>query len=395
MRKITLLMLIVFTITSQGQTKLLSSINQYYNGSSWENSRGYNYEYDGNNNLITETNLAWENGVWKIRDKTTYTYNANNKVTQEVGQEWNTTTNALENSYRDTYTYTSGNLTGQIAEIWENSNWVNEWRNDITFINNLPQSALFYNWVGSQWVLDSRETLTYNGNNKITSSVTEDWVGSQWVNSGKSLLAYNASNQILNIRYAEWDDFNLNWKEYYRTDYVLDATGNRISEVNTDITANTKYKQEGNYDTSSLMSNFAHPFKDKSGVDYLFEDFPFVNKILSTNQYWFDTATNTYNAISSRNTYNYNSAITLSVEQPEIVNTTISVFPNPTTSVLNLNFSEAVTIDKIVVVDITGKTVLQQGANTTQVNVEKLTAGLYIIEAYSGKDKFTSKFVKK
>lgn len=386
-------MLVVFTITTQGQNKLLSSITQYYNGSGWEDNYGYNYEYDGNNNLIAETYLGWDNGVWKVREKTTYAYNANNKVIQEVGQEWNTTTNALENSYRDTYTYTSGNLTGQIAEIWENSNWVNEWRNDITYTNNLPQSALFYNWVGSQWVLDSRETITYNGNNKISTSVTEDWVGSQWINSGKSLLTYNASNQILNIRYAEWDDFNLLWKENYRTDYVLDATGNRISEENTDIIANTKYKLEGNYDTSSFMSSFAHPFKDKSGVDYLFEDFPFVNKILSTNQYWFDTPTNSYKE-SSRTTYNYNSTITLSVKKPEIVNATITIFPNPTTSMVNLAISNAVTIDKVVVIDATGKTVLQQNQNTTQVNVEKLGAGLYIIEAFSGNDKFVSKFVK-
>lgn len=386
-------MLIVFTITTQGQNKLLSSITQYYNGSGWEDNYGYNYEYDGNNNLIAETYLGWDNGVWKVREKTTYAYNANNKVIQEVGQEWNTTTNALENSYRDTYTYTSGNLTGQIAEIWENSNWVNEWRNDITYTNNLPQSALFYNWVGSQWVLDSRETITYNGNNKISTSVTEDWVGSQWINSGKSLLTYNASNQILNIRYAEWDDFNLLWKENYRTDYVLDATGNRISEENTDIAANTKYKLEGNYDTSSFMSSFTHPFKDKSGVDYLFEDFPFVNKILSTNQYWFDTPTNSYKE-SSRTTYDYNSTITLSVEKPEIVNATITIFPNPTTSMVNLAISNAVTIDKVVVIDATGKTVLQQNQNTTQVNVEKLGAGLYIIEAFSGNDKFVSKFVK-
>lgn len=393
MKKIILLLLIVFTITTQGQNKLLSSITQYFNGSGWEDNYGYNYEYDGNNNLITETNLIWDNGAWKIRDKTTYTYNANNKVIQEVGQDWNATTNALENSYRDTYTYTSGNLTGQIAEIWENSNWVNEWRDDITYANNLPQSALYYDWVGSQWVLDSRETLTYNGNNKISSSVVEDWVGSLWVNSGKSLLAYNASNQILNIRYAEWDDFNLNWKEYYRTDYVLDATGNRISEENTDIVANTKYKQEGNYDTSSLMSNFAHPFKDKSGVDYLFEDFPFVNKILSTNQYWFDTPTNSYKE-SSRATYNYNSTITLSVEKPIILNATITVFPNPTIFTVNLAISNGLTIDKVVVIDVTGKTVLQQNQNTTQVNVEKFIAGLYIIEAYVGKEKFTSKFVK-
>ncbi|HEY6142759.1 MAG TPA: T9SS type A sorting domain-containing protein [Flavobacterium sp.] len=73
----------------------------------------------------------------------------------------------------------------------------------------------------------------------------------------------------------------------------------------------------------------------------------------------------------------------------------ISVYPNPTTSILNLNFSNALIIDKVVIIDILGKKILQQESNTTQINVEKLAAGLYIIEAYSGNEKFTSKFVKK
>lgn len=386
-------MLVFFTIGSQGQNKLLSSITQNYNGSSYENSYAYNYEYDGNNNLIAETTLIWDNGAWKISDKTTYAYNANNKVIQEVGQEWNATANALVNSYRDTYTYTSGYLTGQVAEIWENSNWVNEWKNDITYANNLPQSALFYNWVGSQWVVDSRETITYNGNNKISTSVSENWVGSQWTNSEKSLLAYDGNNKILNNRSAEWDDFNLLWKETYRVDYEVDLVGNRTSETSTDIATNLKFKLVGNYDTSSLMSSFAHPFKDKSGLDYLFEDFPFFNKILSTNRYFYDIPTSSYKE-SARTIYNYNNTINLSAEHPEMAKATITLFPNPTTSIVNLDVSNDVTIDKVVIVDVSGKIVLQQNENAEQINVEKLTGGVYILEAYSGKDKFTSKFVK-
>lgn len=72
----------------------------------------------------------------------------------------------------------------------------------------------------------------------------------------------------------------------------------------------------------------------------------------------------------------------------------IKVYPNPTTSILNLHFSNAVTLDKLVIIDISGKTVMQQTKNITQINVEKLPAGVYILESYSGKDKFQSKFVK-
>lgn len=72
----------------------------------------------------------------------------------------------------------------------------------------------------------------------------------------------------------------------------------------------------------------------------------------------------------------------------------VAVYPNPTTSILNLQFSKDETIEKVVITDITGKTVMQQTEKTSQINVEKLTAGLYIIEAYSGEKKFQTKFIK-
>ena len=48
----------------------------------------------------------------------------------------------------------------------------------------------------------------------------------------------------------------------------------------------------------------------------------------------------------------------------------------------------------MVIIDATGKVILQQEGNTTQINVEKLMTGLYILEVYSGNQKFTSKFIK-
>ena len=74
MKKTTLMMLILFTMTLQGQNKLLSSIEEYYDGSTWENIQGSNYEYDSHNNLIIQTYFSW-NLDWEISMKVNYTYN--------------------------------------------------------------------------------------------------------------------------------------------------------------------------------------------------------------------------------------------------------------------------------------------------------------------------------
>ena len=380
----------LFVITSQGQNKLLSSIEQFYDGASWANSTAQNYEYDSNNNLISETDFRWTMGAWKNDEKTIYTYNPSNKVTEILYQEWNAITNKFENTYKDTYAYTAGKVTELMFKKWENSQWVDYEKATLGYnVNNLLESGLAYSWDGTQWVNEDRELYTYV-NNKLTGDFGETLRNSQWQNDFRGTYAYT-NNKMTSFINEDWS--NGVWSQSENTVFQIDATGNRTSKTSV-YNNNGTFKDEYIYDTTSQMSSFAHPFADKTGLDFIFEDFPYVNKILATNQYYYDTVSSSYK-LSNRTTYNYNSLITLSTEQPELAITTVTVFPNPTTSVLNLNFSNGVTIDKVVIVDVTGRVVIQQEVSTAQINVEKLTAGLYIIEAYSGKDKFTSKFVKK
>jgi hypothetical protein len=69
------------------------------------------------------------------------------------------------------------------------------------------------------------------------------------------------------------------------------------------------------------------------------------------------------------------------------------MYPNPTSSIINLKTQNNIQIDKIVVTDLTGKKVVEIN-NANQINVAKLSAGLYIVEAFSGEEKFISKFIK-
>ncbi|MFC6877460.1 T9SS type A sorting domain-containing protein [Flavobacterium myungsuense] len=405
MKKITLLLLFVVAITAHGQNKLLSSIDEYYSVTTWEKSSGSNYEYDNNNNLVGEYRMNWNNSnsTWENSGKTTFTYNAGNKVTQELNQNWNILTSTLENSYKQTYTYTNGKITEIVSQEWLNSSWVNTYKTVITYnSSNLPETAIGFTWEGLQWVTDkSRTTLTYNSNNRVISDLQEIWDGTQWVNDTKTLYTYNANNKIINQKSAKWDDFNSLWvPNGNKSEYEWDTSGNKAKETEyytysdaNNNQFNNQFKKEYTFDTSSLMSSFANPFKDKTGFDYLFEDFPFVNKVLVENEFNYDANTSTYSN-NSRTTYNYNSSITLSTKQPEITIEKIKVYPNPTKDFLNIQNIANNKIDKVIISDIIGKTVLKCYENAKQINVQDLSKGIYLIEAFSGKVKFTSKFVK-
>ena len=401
MKKITLLLLIVFmTITTHGQNKLLSSIDEQYYNSTWNKSSGTNYEYDSNNNLITETRLDWNtNGAWEVKEKTSYTYNANNKVTEELYKSsWDSPSNTIENSYKDTYTYTNGKLTEAIYYEWISSNWVIDGKTVVTYnANNLPNGFIWYDWNGTQWVNDERVTVSYNASNKLISEVTEEWIGAQWVNSYKTLYSYNSNNKMITTKSAEWDEFNTIWVENgSKTEYDWDATGNKTRETQyykfSDGSLN-QYKDEYTYDTFNLMSGFAHPFKDKTGLDYIFEDVPHINKVQGNNSYSYNQSTSSY-TLNSRTTHNYNSSINLSTEQPEIGDEKITVFPNPTKDFLTIQNSSNTVIDKVIITDLAGKTILQQNQNTTQLDVQNLAKGMYLLQIFSGEKKNQIKFLK-
>ena len=73
----------------------------------------------------------------------------------------------------------------------------------------------------------------------------------------------------------------------------------------------------------------------------------------------------------------------------------VKVFPNPATTILTIQNPNNITIDKITITDLTGKTVREQEQNTTQINVAQLASGMYILQAFSGEKKYTNKFFKK
>ena len=363
MKKITLLMLIVFTMSIQAQNKLLSSIYESYDGTTWITHSGSNYEYDSNNNLITETY---------------YDYDSNSK-------KWT-------NFYKDSSTYTNGKLAETITLSWVNSQWEIRYKDVYTYnSDNLIVTDLVYQWDGSKWVGVSRTSYTYNANNKLISSIDEDWKNSQWVNTYKSLYIYKANKQLESIQNSDWDGFTASWTDNGGTDYVFDANGNEISESYQSTYNGTPYnsKTDYTYDTAKLMSSYANPF----GYYSLFGISLYVNKVLGQNYFYYDTEKNTYK-LSNRTTYNYTSSITLDTEKLEMPNVTLTVFPNPTKDFLNIQNTSNTTIDKVVITDISGKKILQQKQKTNQVNVQNLAKGIYLLHVSSGDKEWKTKFMK-
>ena len=71
-----------------------------------------------------------------------------------------------------------------------------------------------------------------------------------------------------------------------------------------------------------------------------------------------------------------------------------TLYPNPAQKTLQLQSNSDSAIDQITITDLSGKVILVQTQNTTVVNVEQLSNGLYFLEIQSGEQKITKKFIK-
>lgn len=375
MKKITFLFMLSFVMLSYSQTQLRSSLHQYDNNGTWENSNGYNYEYDSNNNLTSETNFYWVGSLWAPQFKDIYTYSATNKVLMETSQDYNDLTQQFETDYVGTYTYnTNDNLTEILFKEMINGTLVNEYKASLTYNGTTVASLIETEWIASQWVMTYRSTITYNGNGTIAKIDDDIYVNGDWELDTRVLFSYDANNKISQINYETWDGSS--WEVEETISYTLDANGNRTSE--TDTYDSNSIITTYTYDMSALMSNFANPFRDKTGVDYFTEDQPFVNKILESN------------SSDNRTIYNYTS--TLSIDDAIIsAKNSVSVYPNPSNSIVNID--SKVSIDTIEFYDLLGKKVLT--SQSSQTDISGLMDGVYtlkIITINGGVD--TKKLIK-
>lgn len=86
---------------------------------------------------------------------------------------------------------------------------------------------------------------------------------------------------------------------------------------------------------------------------------------------------------------------TTTLSNPNFELSKLSIYPNPTNSVLNFHFSESTTINDISIIDVTGKVVTPRfDLNAKTIDVSNLQAGIYFVRFASEGQSLTKKFIK-
>lgn len=75
----------------------------------------------------------------------------------------------------------------------------------------------------------------------------------------------------------------------------------------------------------------------------------------------------------------------------------VSIYPNPTSNLLNINTNGAANIDAVQIVDLNGRQIMTKSfdnVSDAQINVGELSSGMYLINISSGDQTITKKFLK-
>lgn len=175
-----------FTYTPSGKMKTLSlvynaggtwisyiNITNYYDGNDFSSgafssvmgapSDSTTYTVDGTGNILTETSLKYESGAWVNNEFETNTYDGNNNKTQKITQEWNTLSSAYVNFSKENWTFNASN-------------------NETNYIRQ--------NWNGSAFTDNSKTDSYYDGSGDLTYDLSQKFDGTNWVNNVKNV--YNA-----------------------------------------------------------------------------------------------------------------------------------------------------------------------------------------------------------
>ena len=81
-------------------------------------------------------------------------------------------------------------------------------------------------------------------------------------------------------------------------------------------------------------------------------------------------------------------------ESNSMINTTLSVYPNPATDVLNISLSNGTSIETVNIYNVSGKLVNNTKLNGNQIDISQLNNGVYMVEVLTANGTFKTKFVK-
>ena len=117
-------------------------------------------------------------------------------------------------------------------QLWQSASndWKNSFKTETSFIGNKQNYELNYNWSNNSWVLNTRNSYTFNSSGYETTM--EKWANNSYTNISKNIYENNSSGLLETHTYQQW--VNNQWRNNSKYTYEYDANNNNINYINYD-----------------------------------------------------------------------------------------------------------------------------------------------------------------
>lgn len=390
-------------------------INSYYKGNltdrvyllwesgQWVSYRKHNYKYNAQNYLTEHSIQELQYREWITISVTTYIYDERKNLIEELHKPFQ----APIDKTRWLYTYDEhSNLKSKIFQIsWSNDQWDEIEKYLYTYDENNNLIVCECHVYDDNFLCGWKETYTYDTENNLTEMLFQRLIceGWQWIYGGTSNYIYDEQNNLIEliVQYPFMGELAKN-----RNCYTYDNHNNRVEDLWQQFDPDNQWRnlQKHTY-TYDVMDNLqgkvsqvweSNQWNNINKTDYTYNE-KNNGTIVSFQQWennkWVDYDANLefyYNNMLSSYRYAllgmpcYRLEVsnaktgTVSIQENPSIEKTITLYPNPVSTILSIENENCNIISEIKIYSIQG--VLLINTKGSQVDVSSLPSGLYVVE---------------
>ncbi len=340
------------TLSYYTGTDFDSSVTYEYNNGQWENDSKVWIKYKSNKpDTVFYQSWSSQWKTWRTTSRIIYTWAGNNILTRlrqtysfQGGGQW-------RNNRMHTYTWSGSNETSFIDQKWSTSGggqWVDSIKRETTYSAGKISQVNIFSSSGGNWVNKDRYLHYYDGQGR-RNLIQQDIYTSTWENdNGRDSFIYNGTgtypDTMIRIGKIFPPNFTNIGKWGYK--YLTATSGKMTEETSFSWDGTSSWRQANNQDT--------------------------IN-----HWYW---------------GWNVN------VEDVDKAKDMVNVYPSPASDVINISLDgikEGVRTH-FAIVSMDGRLIKNWAENakaTTQMSINEVPAGTYILEVNDGKQKLVRQFV--
>jgi hypothetical protein len=427
-----------FAYDANGNVTAFIYYSWNHDSNDWTVSSKEEYEFDFHNNTTLYIYSYWDNNVLIDRYKCEYSYDYENSASYgkeiiNLRYDWDYGNNDWIKKYKGESEYDDGNLILYYDYEWINNKWELYYKIENSYKNGNVTLCIVYDYFENSWLYSSKEeweydiyeneTLNmmyiwsedwvvsygskteydYDPNGNVTSLTAYWWMDNEWTPVYKSVYEYHedgSGNVTMSEAYL-WDPESNAWNgfEKYIYQYSLGKLTTQICYTwDWDLNNWANFgKYEYDYNSAGNMTNVTsyswegNSWIEESKFEYTYDldytlndliyppDFYMENKKMEEKRfYWNGTNWEESYVV----TYYWSEKdIIDGISDTKSQNSSITVYPNPTTGELRVTSGE-LQITSIEVFDTYGRTISTHYSLLTthySIDLSHLPSGIYLV----------------